>query len=68
MKIHITYDIADVYNDRTIEVKELVNDYIDILNEVEDAEIINFLRTVDEDTALSFIQTMWGIEYQKVNC
>jgi hypothetical protein len=68
MKIHITYDIADVYNDRTIEVKELVNDYIDVLNEVEDAETINFLCNADEDTALAFIQTMWGIEYQKVNC
>ena len=68
MKIHITYDIADVYNDRTIEVKELVNDYIDVLNEVEDAETINFLRNADEDTALAFIQTMWGIQYTKVNC
>ena len=58
--------MGEVYDGRTMEVKELINDYIDCLNDVEDAETITFLRTVDDNTALKFIKDMWGLEYEVV--
>lgn len=59
--------MGEVYDGRTMEVKELVNDYIDCLNDVEDAETITFLQTVDENTALKFIKDMWGLEYEVIS-
>lgn len=59
--------MGEVYDGRTMEVKELVNDYIDCLNDVEDAETITFLQTVDENTALKFIKDMWGLKYEVIS-
>lgn len=67
MKVKITSDMGEVYDGRTMEVKELVNDYIDCLNDVEDAETITFLQTVDENTALKFIKDMWGLKYEVIS-
>jgi len=59
--------MGEVYDGRTMEVKELVNDYIDCLNDVEDTETITFLQTVDENTALKFIKDMWGLKYEVIS-
>lgn len=64
MKVKIISDMGEVYDGRTMEVKELVNDYIDCLN---DEEITTFLQTVDENTALKFIKDMWGLEYEVIS-
>ena len=56
--------MGEVYDGRTMEVKELVNDYIEC---VDDEEIATFLRTVDENTALKFIKDMWGLEYEVIS-
>ena len=64
MKVKIISDMGEVYDGRTMEVKELINDYIDCLN---DEEITTFLRTVDENTALKFIKDMWGLEYEVIS-
>ena len=67
MKVKIISDMGEVYDGCTMEVKELVNDYIDCLNDVEDVETITFLQTVDENTALKFIKDMWGLEYEVIS-
>ncbi len=64
MKVKIISDMGEVYDGRTMEVKELVNDYIEC---VDDEEIATFLRTVDENTALKFIKDMWGLEYEVIS-
>ena len=56
--------MGEVYDGRTMEVKELVNDYIEC---VDDEEIATFLHTVDENTALKFIKDMWGLEYEVIS-
>ena len=65
MKIRIIDDYGEVYETgRIMEAQELINDYIDCINDV---ETIDFLHTVDEDTAMKFIKDMWGIEYEILN-
>lgn len=66
MKIKITFDSDGAYGypkETIIDGKDLVNDYIDCLNEVEDADTITFLRNSEIEKSVDFIAQMWGLNY-----
>lgn len=66
MKIKITFDSDGAYGypkGTIIDGKDLVNDYIDSLNEVEDADTITFLRNSEIENSVDFIAQMWGLNY-----
>lgn len=66
MKIKITFDPDGCYGypkDEIIEGKRLVADYIETLNEVEDADTINFLKNSEIDKSVDFVAEMWGLNY-----
>lgn len=46
--------------------KELIEDYINCLNEVEDADTIIFLKDSKEEIAVDFIADLWGLDYEYV--
>jgi hypothetical protein len=66
MNIKITFDPDGVYGypkDGIIDGKQLVNDYIDTLNEVEDANTISFLKSSEIEKAVDFVAEMWSLNY-----
>ena len=70
MNIKITFDPDGVYGypkDGIIDGKQLVNDYIDTLNEVEDANTISFLKSSEIEKAVDFVAEMWKIDYEFYN-
>ena len=73
MKIKIIDDYGEVYESgRVMDAQELIDDYISELffdcdGDGKNLETVDFLRTVDEDTAMKFIKDMWGIEYEILN-
>ena len=69
MKIKITFDSDGAYGypkGTIITGKELVNDYIDCLNEVEDADTINFLKHSEIEKSVDFVAQMWGLSYDVI--
>ena len=69
MKIKITFDSDGAYGypkDTIITGKDLVSDYIDCLNEVEDADTIKFLQTSELEKSVDFIAQMWGLNYDVI--
>ena len=69
MKIKITFDPDGVYGypkGTIIDGKDLVNDYIDCLNEVEDADTITFLRNSEIEKSVDFIAQMWSLNYDVI--
>ena len=69
MKIKITFDSDGAYGypkDTIITGKDLVNDYIDCLNEKEDADTIKFLQNSDIEKSVDFIAQMWGLNYDVI--
>ena len=69
MKIKITFDQDGAYgypNGTIIDGKDLVNDYIDTLNEIEDADTINFLQTSEVEKSVDFVAQMWGLNYDVI--
>jgi len=66
MKIKITFDPDGAYGypkDGIIDAKQLVNDYIENLNEVEDAETISFLKRQPLEKSVDFVAEMWRLDY-----
>ena len=66
MKIKITFDPDGAYGypkDGIIDAQELVNDYIEHLNEVEDADTISFLKRIEIEKAVDFVAEMWDLSY-----
>ena len=66
MKIKITFDPDGVYGypkDGIIDGKKLVQDYIETLNEVEDADTIKFLKTSEIEKSVDFVAEMWSLNY-----
>ena len=45
---------------------QLIEVYIDCLNEVEDADTISFLKSSRTEEAVDFIADMWGLDYEFV--
>ena len=69
MKIKITFDPDGAYGypkDGIIDAKQLVNDYIENLNEVEDADTIAFLKRIEIEKAADFVAEMWSLDYEIV--
>lgn len=46
--------------------QELIEDYTDCLNEVEDADTIHFLQSSKTEITIDFIADLWGLEYEYV--
>lgn len=69
MKIKITFDPDGVYGypkDEIIDGKRLVQDCIETLNEVEDADTIKFLKTSEIEKAVDFVAEMWKLNYDVI--
>ena len=66
MKVKINFDPDGAYGypkGETLEASQLVEDYIDCLNEVEDADTILFLRSQPIERAVDFVADMWKLDY-----
>ena len=66
MKINITFDPDGAYGypkGEIIDGQQLVNDYIETLNEVEDADTISFLKRIEIEKAVDFVAEMWDLSY-----
>ena len=68
MKIKITFDPDGCYGypDEIIDGEQLVNDYIDTLNEVEDADTISFVKSVEIVKAVDFVAEAWRLSYDVI--
>ena len=69
MNIKITFDPAGVYGypkGEVIDGKQLVEDYIDCLNEVEDADTIKFLKEQPIEKSVDFVAKMWSLNYDVI--
>lgn len=68
MKIKITFDPEGIYDpeDGIIDAQQLVDDYINCLNEVEDADTIDFLKKIEIGKAVDFVADMWRLDYKIV--
>ena len=69
MKIKITFSPDGAYGypkDGIIDAKELVNDYIEHLNEVEDTDTISFLKRQPIEKSVDFVAEMWRLDYDIV--
>lgn len=69
MIIKITFDPDGAYGypkNEIINGKQLVNDYIDTLNEVEDADTINFIHRSEIEKSVDFIAKAWNLSYDVV--
>ena len=66
MNIKITFDPDGAYGypkGEIIDGQQLVNDYIETLNEVEDADTISFLKRIEIEKAVDFVAEMWDLSY-----
>ena len=69
MKIKITFDPDSCYDyqkDGIIDGEQLVNDYIDTLNEVENADTISFVKSIEIEKAVEFVAEAWRLSYEVV--
>lgn len=66
MKVKITFDPDGVYGfeyGNIVSASQLIESYITGLNEVEDADTIQFLKSLETEKAVDFIAQMWELEY-----
>jgi hypothetical protein len=69
MDIRILHDSESVYADNQImTAKELINDFIDGLNENEenDKDTIEWLNKVSEKSAIELIASIWDLSVEMV--
>lgn len=69
MKVKILFDPDGVYGypkGEIINARQLVSDYINCLNEVEDADTIAFLKRIEIEKAVDFVAEMWRLNYEIV--
>ena len=69
MKVKITFDPDGAYGypkGEIIDGQQLVNDYIETLNEVEDADTISFLKNTEIEKAVDFVAEMWDLSYDVI--
>ena len=69
MKIKITFDPDGCYgypNHEIVDGEQLVNDYIDTLNEVENADTISFVKSIEIEKAVEFVAEAWRLSYEVV--
>jgi hypothetical protein len=67
MKIRILSDMGEVYDPGTeMEASQLINDYIEAVD-IDEAghDCTKWLNSVSQKSALEFIHTMWGIDYEE---
>jgi len=66
MKINITFDPDGAYGypkGEIIDGQQLVNDYIETLNEVEDADTISFIKRIEIEKAVDFVAEIRSLNY-----
>ena len=71
IKYRVISDDGEVYEPNSIITStELVNDYIECLNEVEDKDTITYLHSLIKNnyhvTAIDFIKQMWGLQLEQI--
>ena len=67
MKIKITFDPNGEYgygNNRVLDAEQVVQGYIEHLNEKKDADTIKFLKQQPIEVAIGFVADMWNLEYE----
>lgn len=70
----IVHDVENVYADGTIISSDnLIEDYLDVCNSTEDADLIGWLYTLKQRNteksirqAVDFIADMWGIKIEEI--
>ena len=60
--IKIISDKENIYTNRTIEVKDLLDDFLDTC----DDETHDFIVNSQTSTALKFVADAWGLEYEVI--
>lgn len=70
-KYKIIHDSEDIYHKGEIyDGKELISkfiEYIETCNEMEDADFIGYIHTIDEDEAIGQICDFWDMQMEKIN-
>lgn len=67
-KYKIIYDREDIYHKGEIyDGKELISQFVETCNEIEDADFIGYIQTIDEDEAISQICDLWDMQMEKIN-
>lgn len=65
MNIRILHDPESVYADNQVmSAKELINDFIEGLNENEDKDTIEWLNKVSEKSAIELIASLWDLSVE----
>lgn len=67
MKVEILHDTDGGYGypkNTIIDAEQLVDDYINCLNKVEDADTIFYLLSLRTEYAVDFVAEMWQLDYE----
>lgn len=59
-KIRIIFDPENIYSNRVMEVKDLIDDYLETV----DDDTFAFIVNSNTETALNFIVDAWGLKYE----
>jgi hypothetical protein len=59
-KIRIIFDPENIYSNRVMEVKDLIDDYLETV----DDDTFTFIVNSATETALNFIINAWGLQYE----
>lgn len=66
-----TKDSENIYTDKTFTAHQLINDFMDGLNDVEDEDTINwFLELIEHQQIqelVDFVAQAWGLELKIIN-
>lgn len=63
-KIRIIFDPENIYSNRVMEVKDLIDDYLETV----DDDTFTFIVNSKTETALNFIIDAWCLKYSPKNC
>lgn len=67
MKVKVIHDSGEVYKDgEIVDSEDIIQDYIDGLNasDPNDAETIEWLKNDNGAYAITFIGSLWGIDFE----
>jgi len=61
----VKYDSGDIYTNKIVTSNQLINDFLEVSNEFEDADLIGWLQTLikndRQDEGVDFICNAWDL-------
>jgi glycine cleavage system H lipoate-binding protein len=64
------YDVEGIYTDKVIDSNTLIDDYLEVCNEVEDADLIGWITRLKEtdrqEEAIEFICGVWDLRLEEL--